>query len=111
MKPGSKTCVSPLDHEAGPYYIYMVSACNIEDVPSYGGSAFSDIVGGTNASYTGFSQIVAVIGDTNNMPSIRLHRAIGFTKIGIAKKIGFKFNKFIDVVYMQLDLTNKLPGL
>lgn len=35
----------------------MISACNIEDVPSYGGSAFSDIVGGTNASYTGFSQI------------------------------------------------------
>ena len=60
---------------------------------------------------TGFSQIVAVIGDTNNMPSIRLHRAMGFTKIGIAKKIGFKFNKFIDVVYMQLDLTNKLPRL
>ena len=35
----------------------MVSACNIEDVPSYGGSAFSDIVGGTSPSYTGFSQI------------------------------------------------------
>mgnify|MGYP001361287081 CR=1 FL=1 len=56
----------------------------------------------------GFSQIVAVIGDTNNARSIGLHSAMGFTKIGTAKKIGFKFNKFIDVVYMQLDLTKQI---
>lgn len=56
---------------------------------------------------SGFSQIVAVIGDTNNKRSISLHRSMGFIKIGIARKIGFKFNKFVDVVYMQLDLMKR----
>lgn len=52
----------------------------------------------------GFHQMMAVIGDSANTGSIELHRALGFREIGIAKRIGFKFGSFVDVVYMQLPL-------
>jgi len=45
--------------------------------------------------------IVAVIGDSRNKISIKIHKKIGFKKIGILKRIGFKKNKWIDSVYMQ----------
>lgn len=53
---------------------------------------------------TGKRQIMAVIGDSDNQASIGLHRAMGFVPIGIARDIGFKFGRFLDVVYMQRDL-------
>lgn len=52
----------------------------------------------------GFHQMMAVIGDSANAGSIKLHRALGFREIGVAKRIGFKFGSFVDVVYMQLPL-------
>lgn len=57
-----------------------------------------------SAREKGYRQMMAVIGDSGNTPSIELHRAHGFCHIGTARKIGFKFGKFLDVVYMQLDL-------
>lgn len=53
----------------------------------------------------GYLQMIAVIGDSNNRASIRLHEKAGFRMIGTAKNIGYKFNRFLDVVYMQLDMT------
>ena len=53
----------------------------------------------------GFHQMMAVIGDSENTGSIELHRALGFRHIGTARNIGFKFGVFLDVVYMQLDLS------
>ena len=47
---------------------------------------------------------MAVIGDSANAGSIELHRALGFREIGVARGIGFKFESFVDVVYMQLPL-------
>ena len=52
----------------------------------------------------GKRQIMAVIGDSDNQASIGLHRAMGFVSIGIAREVGFKFGRFLDVVYMQRDL-------
>ncbi len=58
------------------------------------------------AQLLGYKQMMAVIGDSDNHGSINLHKGLGFTHIGTALKIGFKFNKMIDVVYMQHDLEN-----
>jgi len=52
----------------------------------------------------GFRQMMAVIGDSGNIASIRLHQSMGFEHIGTAGKIGFKFDRWLDVVYMQRDL-------
>ncbi|MBC8130891.1 MAG: N-acetyltransferase [Rhizobiaceae bacterium] len=52
----------------------------------------------------GFRQMIAVIGDSENTPSIRLHERAGFRTIGIFQSSGFKFGRWIDTVFMQLDL-------
>jgi L-amino acid N-acyltransferase YncA len=49
----------------------------------------------------GYRQMIAVIGGSETLPSIRLHAALGFTQIGVFPAIGFKFGRWIDSVYMQ----------
>tara|TARA_Y100001935_G_C16988172_1_gene352119 strand:- start:53 stop:553 length:501 start_codon:yes stop_codon:yes gene_type:complete len=48
--------------------------------------------------------LIAVIGGSDNVASIKLHHKSGFKHIGIIKKAGFKKNKWIDSVYMQKKL-------
>jgi len=49
----------------------------------------------------GYRQMIAVIGGSETLPSIRLHAALGFTQIGVFPAIGYKFGRWIDSVYMQ----------
>jgi phosphinothricin acetyltransferase len=49
----------------------------------------------------GFRQMIAVIGDSANAPSIALHRALGFRMIGTIESVGFKFDRWLDTVLMQ----------
>jgi phosphinothricin acetyltransferase len=49
----------------------------------------------------GKRQMVAVIGDSAQTPSIRLHAACGFEMVGTLKNIGFKFGRWLDSVLMQ----------
>ena len=49
----------------------------------------------------GFRQMIAVIGDSDQTPSIALHRALGFTMVGTLKHVGFKFGRWLDTVLMQ----------
>jgi phosphinothricin acetyltransferase len=52
----------------------------------------------------GYRQIVAVIGDSANTPSIALHRALGFEVAGTLRSVGFKFGRWVDSVLMQRPL-------
>jgi L-amino acid N-acyltransferase YncA len=52
----------------------------------------------------GHRQLLAVIGDSSNLASIGLHRALGFEHVGIFKQVGFKFERWVDVVLMQCSL-------
>lgn len=52
----------------------------------------------------GYKQLLAVIGDSNNHGSINLHQKCGFTLTGVMKDVGYKFERFVDVVIMQLTL-------
>ena len=49
----------------------------------------------------GFRQMVAVIGDSDNAASIGLHAACGFTTVGTLPSIGYKFDRWVDSVFMQ----------
>lgn len=49
----------------------------------------------------GLRQMVAVIGDSGNEGSIALHRALGFSDIGVAQGLGFKHGRWVDIVWMQ----------
>jgi len=48
-----------------------------------------------------YRQMIAVIGDSANLASIRLHAALGFQHAGVLTAAGFKFERWIDSVYMQ----------
>jgi L-amino acid N-acyltransferase YncA len=52
----------------------------------------------------GKRQMVAVIGDSAQLPSIRLHASCGFEMVGTLKSIGFKFGRWLDSVLMQRPL-------
>ena len=49
----------------------------------------------------GFRQMVAIIGDSAQAASIRLHRAAGFEKAGTLRNVGFKHGRWLDSVLMQ----------
>ena len=49
----------------------------------------------------GYRQMVAVIGGSDQWPSIGLHRALGFARVGMLPAAGAKFGGWIDVVLMQ----------
>jgi len=52
----------------------------------------------------GARQILAVIGDSANVGSIGVHRALGFEQTGLIKSAGWKFDRWLDVVMMQRGL-------
>ena len=49
----------------------------------------------------GFRQMVAVIGDSANAASIRLHKAAGFALVGTLTNVGYKHKLWLDSVLMQ----------
>lgn len=53
------------------------------------------------AARRGFRQMVAVIGDSANVASIRAHARAGFVLIGTHHDVGFKFGRWLDTVMMQ----------
>lgn len=53
------------------------------------------------ATERGFRQMIAVIGDSDNVGSIGLHASLGFRNVGVMKAVGLKFGQWVDVVYMQ----------
>jgi L-amino acid N-acyltransferase YncA len=52
----------------------------------------------------GYRQMVAVIGGSDQWPSIRLHERLGFTHRGVLTAVGFKFAGWVDTVLMQRPL-------
>jgi len=52
----------------------------------------------------GGKQLVAVIGDSQNTASVRVHERLGFQHSGVLRNVGFKFDRWLDTVFMQLPL-------
>jgi L-amino acid N-acyltransferase len=53
-----------------------------------------------SARSLGLRAIIAAI-DADNEASVRLHARFGFVEVGRFKQVGFKFNRWLDVVYME----------
>jgi phosphinothricin acetyltransferase len=49
----------------------------------------------------GLRQMIAVIGDSANAGSIGLHRSLGFEPAGVCRAVGYKFDRWVDTVWMQ----------
>ncbi len=56
------------------------------------------------AKQKGFTQMIALIGDSANRASVALHARCGFESTGTMRQVGFKFDRWLDVVIMQRSL-------
>lgn len=53
------------------------------------------------AEAAGVRKLIAVIGDSANAGSIGVHRAQGFAHVGVLEDVGWKFDRWLDVVLMD----------
>jgi len=56
------------------------------------------------ATAHGMRQMIAVIGDSENVGSIGVHASLGFQMVGTLRSAGVKFGRWVDVVSMQRPL-------
>ena len=52
----------------------------------------------------GVRKLIAVIGDSANHGSIAIHRTAGFSDAGVLRSVGWKFERWLDVVMMEKSL-------
>lgn len=57
-----------------------------------------------DATAHGMRQMIAVIGDSENVGSIGVHASLGFHMVGTLRSAGVKFGRWVDVVSMQRPL-------
>lgn len=57
------------------------------------------------ATVAGLREVVAVIADTGDPASVRLHRRFGFVDAGRLTNVGFKHDRFVDTILLQRSLT------
>ena len=53
------------------------------------------------AERAGVRNFIAVIGDSDNLGSIGVHRSCGFSHVGVLSSCGWKFERWLDVVLME----------
>lgn len=63
-----------------------------------GSALLSDLL--ARSSVLGHRAVIAAI-DSEQAGSIALHSKFGFEKVGHLKQVGFKFGRWLDVVYME----------
>ncbi len=69
-----------------------------------GSKLLSELV--RRAREAGFASVIAVI-SSDREASLALHRAAGFQEVGRFHQVGYKFDRYLDVVYLQLRLVKR----
>ena len=96
---------------AGPYRTRPAYRYTVEDsvyvAPDAAGrglghAALAEVI--HRAAERGCRQMIAIIGDSGNQPSIRLHEKLGFRHAATLQAVGFKFGRWVDTVLMQRSL-------
>lgn len=63
-----------------------------------GRALLADLI--ARAAAVGHHTIIAGI-DAEQQPSVALHQALGFERVAFLKEVGFKFDRWLHVIYMQ----------
>ncbi len=71
-----------------------------------GGRLLAPLVAAAQAR--GLHAIIACI-DAQNEASIRLHQRFGFERVGLFRQVGYKFDRWLDVAYLELLLPAGRP--
>ncbi|MFZ6044869.1 GNAT family N-acetyltransferase [Pseudomonas sp. CR3202] len=61
----------------------------------------------------GWRQMIAMVGNSENLASVGLHERLGFRRVGVLEKVGFKHGRWLDCVILQRSLgdgAGSLPG-
>lgn len=88
-----------------PRPAYRFSAeCSVYVDPAFfgnglGSALLAEVIAG--AGQAGYRQMLAVIGDSGNIASRRLHASLGFREVGTFEAVGFKHGRWLDTVMMQ----------
>lgn len=93
---------------AGPYRARVAYRFTVEDSVYVRPDAHGHGIGRmllteliAQARARSFRQMIAVIGDSAQLPSIALHRSLGFVMVGTFTNVGFKHGRWLDSVLMQ----------
>lgn len=96
---------------AGPFRPRSAYRFTVEDSiyvapEALGGGLGSRLLGALidASAQRGMRQMIAVIGDSANTRSIRLHQRHGFVRAGTLVDAGYKFGRWLDAVFMQRTL-------
>ncbi len=93
-------------YRARPAYHYSLEN-TVYVEPGYEGRGLGSALLGAliaRCEERGYRRMVAVIGDSANQASIRLHERLGFQKCGVIPSVGFKFGRWVDSVLMERPL-------
>ncbi len=61
-----------------------------------------------DAAARGIREMLALIGDSANLGSIGVHASLGFVEVGVMRRVGYKFGRWLDVVTMQKSLLQRV---
>jgi phosphinothricin acetyltransferase len=93
---------------AGPYHSRSAYRYTVEDSVYVAPSAMRRGVGRAllqrvleECAAMGLRRMVALIGDSANTGSVRLHEALGFQPVGTLPAVGYKHGRWLDVVLMH----------
>ena len=96
---------------AGPYRMRIAYRFTVEDsvyvAPEATGRGLGRLLLAEliqRSEARGARQMVAVIGDSGNLGSVRLHARAGFREAGTLRAVGFKLGRWVDSVLMQRPL-------
>jgi L-amino acid N-acyltransferase YncA len=96
---------------AGPYRARPAYRFSVEDSVYIEASRAGQGIGSLllarlieEAEEAGARQMIAVIGDSANIASVRLHEKFGFRYVGVLRSVGYKFERWLDTVLMQRPL-------
>jgi phosphinothricin acetyltransferase len=79
--------------------VYVAPGCERHGL---GGALLGALI--DDCTELGYRRMVAVIGDSANLPSIRLHEKLGFSRAGHIPSVGFKFGRWVDSIILQRPL-------
>jgi phosphinothricin acetyltransferase len=94
----------PFRHRSAYDYTVEDSVYVREDVrgQGVGKAVVADLL--HRATLRGYRQMLALIGDSENIGSIGVHASLGFMRAGVLRATGIKFGRWLDVVIMQKSL-------
>jgi len=93
---------------AGPYRARVAYRNTVEDSVyvadgmagrGIGKALLAQVIDACTAA--GYRQMVAVIGDSANAGSIKLHASLSFAQVGLLTSVGWKLGRWVDSVLMQ----------